>query len=311
MIFGLFIKFCSPLNYITRFLRLSRWSIALDGANIDPLAKGIRLQSTYYTDKNLFNTHNLELNYIHIGKCGGTSVRRRLRKDRINNIFHQGRPNLNTSENSRYFFFLRHPITRLASAFSHCRDVALFPIDNVDPFSLNIENCPAPVRIKNKILNSNKYAYSEEFDRLLLRFPDFVALSESLSSTNPSLRQDAISLLQFPQDNIFKGIGWYLRSGRFVKKNYSKIFFVGSSEWMQQGLEILDANFSLIKSDSLPSGTIVRKSTNKMHHKDSLSLSARSRKSLFSFLQDSDMRALRILRDLSLVSQELHEYYAT
>ena len=292
-----------------RFLRLSRWSIALDGASIDPLAKGIRLKSTYYTDKNLLNAQNLELNYIHIGKCGGTSVRRRLRKERIYNIFHQGRPKLNTNENSRYFFFLRHPLTRLASAFSHCRDVASFPIDNVDPFSLKIENCPAPVRIKNKILNSNKYAYSEEFDKLLLQFPDFAALSESLCSTNSSLRQDAISLLQFPEDNIFKGIGWYLRSGRFVKKNYSKIFFVGASEWMQQGLEILDSKFSLIKSDSLPSGTIVRKSTNKMHHKDLLSLSARSRKSLFSFLEDSDMRALRILRDLSLISRELYEYY--
>jgi len=130
--------------------------------------------------------NDLELNFLHIGKCGGTSVRRRLRKERIHNIFHQGRPKLNTSPNSRYFFFLRHPLTRLASAFSHCRDVILFPTDNIDPFSLTIENCPAPVRIKSKILNSKKYAYSEEFDRLLLQFPDFNALGESLASTDSS-----------------------------------------------------------------------------------------------------------------------------
>lgn len=273
--------------------------------------EGVCLESTYFTKENINDNADLELNFLHIGKCGGTTVRRCLRKKRLNNIFHQGRPKLHTNQNSRYFFFLRHPLTRLASAFSHCRDVALFPTENIDPFSLNIANCPAPVRIKNKILNSHKYAYSEEFEKLLLKFPHFNALADSLAFSGSSLHQDAISLLQYPEDNIFKGIGWYLHSGRFVQNNYSKIFFVGASEWMQKGLDVLDTHFSLIKPDSLPDGAIARKSTNKMHHKNSLFLSSRSRNALLSFLEHSDIRAIKSLRKLSLISQELYDYYIT
>ena len=268
-----------------------------------------KLTSIYFSSEKLSEIPHADINFLHIGKCGGTTVRRSLQKSKINRIFHQSRPALNTPKNARYFFFLRHPLTRIASAFSHCRDVALFPTEGVDPSTLNIHNCPAPVRIQKKILNSKQFAYSEEFESLLLEFPDVNALGEGLASSNSFLRNRAISLLEFPKDNIFKGIGWYLHNGKFVKRNNSQIFFVGATEFMDKSMSLLHHEFDLIKEDCKSFVAQVRRSSNKVSSNSSLFFTYSARKALLCYLDQTDLKALRSLRKASMICEELYDTY--
>ena len=60
-------------------------------------------------------------------------------------------------------------------------------------------------------------AYNKEYDNLILYFKSANHLAEALSSNNKIERNKALSLMNNSTEHIFKGIGWYLQNGDFVK----------------------------------------------------------------------------------------------
>ena len=99
--------------------------------------------------------------FLHVGKCGGTTIKSRLA---INNIkfdhFHLRRLPLNRKKNQpiqRIISFVRHPVDRFVSAFEMAKNVHLFALDGMNPDELNLSNCPAPMRLKKKFKKQLPY----------------------------------------------------------------------------------------------------------------------------------------------------------
>jgi hypothetical protein len=99
------------------------------------------------------------------------------------------------------------------------------------------------VLLKNKInrylSKKQDYIYDVNYDGLINYFQTANNLAEGLSSNNRVIRKKAEELMNYPIEHIYKGIGWYLNNGKFVKNHNRNIFFVGKQETMDEDLERL------------------------------------------------------------------------
>lgn len=169
-----------------------------------------------------------DIKFIHIGKCGGTSIVHYLAKKGISiSSYHMKRPPLN--ENIKYVMWVRDPIDRFVSAFNHLRDIVNFPTYSIKNIKeLRLDNCPAPQKIINKI--NNGFAFSKELDECIKKFNSAEMLISSLESNDKSLRLSAEKIMNSNYEHIKKGIAWYLYNGNFIKKNEHKFLMVGQIE---------------------------------------------------------------------------------
>ena len=101
-----------------------------------------------------------------------------------------------------------------------------------------------------------------------------------------------------------QGIGWYLENGNFVEQNVSRIFFVGSMENMVSDLARLceKMKFKLDIPDKK-----VRENTTP-HDK---SLSKTALENFYNFYKDTDYKAIKVLYDHHLISEDLYRYYTS
>lgn len=179
-----------------------------------------------------YKTHAFapNLRFIHIGKCGGTTI--------MAEFFEQGiyleQDHLRKPRQlpGWVFLWVRHPITRFVSAFNFAKSLVEFDPSGLDPDKLTLDNCPAPGRIRKKITQG--YTFTPEYDALITKFESANALAESLSSPEPRLENQAEELFCHPKEHISKGIGFYLSNGRWVARNSRRILFVGCLETMTQ-----------------------------------------------------------------------------
>ena len=99
----------------------------------------------FKTDQKITN-----LKFIHIGKCGGTSIIYYFLKHGIKlEQYHLVKPVFD--EDIKYFMWFRDPIERFISCFNNLKEIVGYQIPaGIKPQDLNLENCPAPGKIIKK-----------------------------------------------------------------------------------------------------------------------------------------------------------------
>lgn len=245
------------------------------------------------------------VSFLHIGKCGGTSVVAYLRSQQSEfNLYHRKRPSLDTNDDSKYFFFIRDPIKRFVSAFDMAKSIVNYDFQSVtDPRQLNLSNCPAPKRIRRFLELHKKHVINERYEFLLDHFTSATHLAESLSSTDHQVCSYAHELLSHPSEHMFKGIGWYLHNGKFIDARSQQIFFVGC-------LESFDSD--LIKLCNLlgiqPPDSVYHQRKGFTSNKQDLSPLAC--KNLRAWYNHTDYAAIKKLYHYNLISYDQYSMYA-
>lgn len=187
--------------------------------------------------------------FIHIGKCGGTAIDNWLtQKSLRHHEIHGTQPSHAFLSRVKLFIvFVRDPLARFVSAFEYQRAV-------IDADATNIRKehpCPAnappgtpcsfaPDKVLFKALYGAVYPDPKgggRFEPLMRSFRDANDLAEHLSSPG-RIGDDARLLMAYRLEHLFKGIGYYLHNGSFVQK-YSQRIFVGSTEHMADSLSAL------------------------------------------------------------------------
>ena len=83
---------------------------------------------------NLFNN----ISFIHIGKCGGTTIRTTIVEDYNFVKYHLQR---NYKNNENYIIWIRNPIKRFVSAFYYVKNVINTDISNLNITKISLDNC--------------------------------------------------------------------------------------------------------------------------------------------------------------------------
>ncbi|MGJ8671446.1 hypothetical protein [Rubritalea sp.] len=235
------------------------------------------------------------IKFVHVGKCSGTSVLYHLNANGIDiEEYHRKQPpNLAPF---LYFIWIRNPIKRFTSAFNHSKAIIDFEIQSLQENEiLTLDNCPAPSKIQRKI--DTGYAFNPAYDKLVSEFHSANTLAESLSSKNHSLKSRAIELMQRPEEHLYKGIGWHLDDGKFLKYNKEKIIQVGTTENFNDDLKSLCEKLSIeFKPDSI---TWTRKAPQKY----TTDLSELAVKNLRNFYK-CDFKCINKMKSLKLIGQE-------
>jgi len=240
-------------------------------------------------------------NFIHVGKCGGTSIVEFYKsKGYPLQQYHLRKPPI--LEQANYILWIRDPIKRFVSAFNHSKTIATFDISLLNGEKPSLANCQAPQRIQWKI-NSGS-AYPAEYEALLQRFESANQLAEALTGVDATQKKLAKQLMTYPLEHIFKGIGWYLDNGRFVDLNRNRFFFCGSIEHMNTDINLL---FNKMKVDT--EFKVDFKQLRKNKSSLPSTLSEKARKNIHSFYKYTDYLALERLANYGIISDQLLDLY--
>lgn len=231
---------------------------------------------------------------IHIGKCAGTLIQQQLGTKE----YHLKKPVYNI--NHKYIIWIRNPIDRFVSAFNFAYTLITDDISKYNSSNLTIDNCLAPMRIKYKM--NHEFTFSPEYDQLVLFFKTANALAEGLTHIDNDIKNKALILMTSPIEHIYKGIGYYLDNGEFIKNHHKNILFIGCVENINEDCQKL----SLILNKKIDSTKKVRENT-KYQEKY---LSSIAIKNLRNFYKDTDYKALQEMYKHRFISLNvLQEYY--
>ncbi len=239
----------------------------------------------------LYNT--MKLRFIHIGKCGGTTI-----VNNFNLIEYHHTNHYSNDEN--YIIWIRHPLKRFVSAFNHSYTLINANTSNLDINNLSLDNCLAPARMYIKM--TNDYTFSPRYDYLINYFKNPNNLAESLTSEDVTTRELAVELMNSKEEHIYKGIGWYLYDGRFIEENYNRIAFVGSIENMEN---------DMLKLSNMLNIKITKKKIRENIYNKNNFLSEKAIKNLFDFYKDTDYKALQKLAEFNLIPKKILDLYLT
>jgi len=203
-------------------------------------------------------------------------------------------------ENDKFVIWIRNPLARFVSAFNHSKAIIDFDISKLNGETPTLQNCQAPQKIKRKI--ERGYAFSHEYEELFKYFDNANALAESITSSNWGLKSRALELMQHPTEHIYKGIGWYLGNGYFIKMAKASIIKVGTIESIGDDINDLKQLLSIPLSQSLGH---VRQ--NKSNLPTLPSLTTPAKKNLRNFLEDTDYSAIEELKACKLIPDHLYE----
>jgi hypothetical protein len=237
-----------------------------------------------------------QIKFIHIGKCGGTSIVSMFNLQEI----HLTKPIHH--ETYRYIIWIRNPLSRFVSSFNMAHELVNFDTTNIDVSKLNLENCLSDWRIRYKM--NNNHTYSPESDCLINKFGSPNNLAESITSPNAETREDALKLMNGCTHHIHRGIGWYLNNGDFVKRFHKNILMVGRMELMDDDLDKL----AKLLSQKVPTMKYMRRNVNL--NTDNTYLSELAIANLLEFYKNTDYKTLRVMHEVGLIDQNtLDGYY--
>lgn len=240
------------------------------------------------------------ISFIHIGKCGGTTVSTMLRKQL--NKYKEYHMCKNYNNDEKYIIWIRNPLTRFVSAFNMVKHMMTYKFNKEDIPKINITNCICPSIIKDSLKKNKKFLFSDRYDSLVNFFESANHLAESLSSTNISLKQNALDIMNSLHAHTYKGIGWYLNNGNFIKNRNNKILFVGKLETMNSDIILLEQKLK-IKFNTI---SWIRKNDSNL----SKYLSPLAIHNLIDNYKNTDYAALKELYNYGWISKEtLNSYY--
>lgn len=250
--------------------------------------------------------------FLHIGKCGGTTINSNLKKNNIKfKHFHLGRLPLTPKKNKRsikIISFVRHPVDRFVSAFEMAKNVHSFKLNGKSVDELNLSNCPAPKRLMRKFRKSLPYTFSPLYDSLLEYFSDANHLAESLYSKDMHARRSARVFMNLPQEHLFKGIGWYFYNGAMIESRSEDLFFVGRLEHLNHDFNVLTSRLGIEASQSEETSK-----TTHLRKADSTKkcvLTNEGRANIIKWYEPSDYSALIALESRGYISRDdLNFYY--
>jgi hypothetical protein len=241
---------------------------------------------------------------IHIGKTGGSTISEILKMYYPNCKEYHCHWDRDRKPNETYIIWIRNPISRFVSAFNYSHHLVTYNCSNKKPKDINMSNCLYPPAIKQRLVNNRSYTLGIEYDKLIKFFKSANDLAEGLTSNDIDIKQMAEKLMNSRIEHIYKGIGWYLNNGNFVRKRNKNILFVGKQETMKQDIE------SLGKILNKPFDKNLKVRTNIYSSNDSKYLSPLAIKNIIDFYKDTDYAALIALKDYGWITQEtLDSYY--
>jgi hypothetical protein len=188
----------------------------------------------------------MTLAFIHIGKTGGTTLNRLLRTLKNYKEYHLRHI---YGENEKYIIWIRNPIHRFVSAFNQSYYAIHTDASTITEFNLN--TCLIPFHMRRKHTMSKPYIFSPGYDALMKQFTSANHLAESLTSSDPTLRQKAIELMNRREEHLFKGIHWYLLKNDFLNKHRDNILFVGRTEHMKEDIRALANKLNITLDETL------------------------------------------------------------
>jgi hypothetical protein len=237
------------------------------------------------------------LTFIHIGKTGGGTIQNLLNLKQ----YHLQK---NYNFNNNFIIWVRNPIVRFVSAFNmsyvniNFKDY-IKKLKDLDRNGVLVKD-----RIKNYLSKKNKYIFSKKYDALINYFKTPNNLAEGLSSNDKDVREKAEELMNNHHGHIYKGIGWYLNKGKFVRKHNSNINFVGKQETMDEDIEKLG---TLLNKELKPDN----KNVNSYSTAESKYLSPLAIENIKKFYKETDYAALIELNKHGWISNDVLESYYT
>ena len=265
-----------------------------DAANEPPEVDGDRRPGEENDEADTGWPAQSQLSFIHIGKCGGTSVGSWLRKHTQNRSYREYHMNRDykNRESSNFVVWVRDPISRFRSAYDW--EVSVVKAPAAKHCKLGPQ-CPAPQKEAVKLRTG--HAYPEAFEAKLRSFKSSNHLAESLYEAS-AIGAIARELMSDPIEHLHRGIGWYLYDGEFVRR-WHKQMFVGTVENMDEDM----ARLSQVLHRQVTPGDVlhVRTST----HNDTLS--DLGRHNLRRWYNATDYAALRELVRFGLLDPSLYD----
>lgn len=242
------------------------------------------------------------LAFLHIGKCGGTTIRHHFLERGIQlRQYYLKRPWPYIHKPDHLFIWIRNPLHRFVSAFNHAKSI----VDN-DLLNSTFSPIAEPVsveRLNRKIRKG--YAYTPRYDFLVSQFSCANELAESLNSRTPQLRRLATELMLHREEHIYKGIGWHTANGKLVENASSRIIFVGKLETLNDDIQSLATILEWPELRALKSSQKKRVNNSKLPKE----LSEQGVANILNFYKHTDYAALYSMLKSSHIDASTYEGY--
>jgi hypothetical protein len=237
------------------------------------------------------------LTFIHIGKTGGSTIQSLLNLKQ----YHLQK---NYNYKNTFIIWVRNPIARFVSAFNMSYVNINFKKYVKNTKRLGYKSVLLKGRIDRYLSKQNNYIFAKKYDTLINYFKTPNNLARALSSNNRRIRKKAEKLMNYPVGHIYRGIGWYLNNGKFVRKYNKKIVFVGKQETMSEDIKKLG---TLLNKDLKNDETRI----NHYSTKKSKYLSPLAIKNIIKYYKHTDYAALKELNKNGWISNKTLKLYYT
>lgn len=250
----------------------------------------------HFDVKKIMKMNENKIEFIHIGKCGGTTIESKY--DFVS--CHLRKPFFR--KKIKYIIWIRNPIKRFVSAFNMQRDSVIENVSNINDIdSVTLENYTSPGYILRK--KESGYVFSKELDEDIAFFKSANHLAESIYTNDENIKTKANNIMDDSfNTHINKGIGWYLYNGEFIKKYNENILMIGRLEFMDEDINKLNTILGVEDNSQCK-----RERENKSN--SSKYLSKLAIKNLLEFYKETDYKALKVMEQYGFIDKETLESY--